>query len=251
MRLVQLVNCLIGKLLHCWQNISQYALRNTQYQIFLFLFTVSSPVLAQQLNIIEKPIIFDATRTQLSIDYLKSRHELVQKTPIISPVMIVLHWTASKTLMGTYNAFNHSILPGDRKAIASASKLNVSSHYLVDRDGSIYQLLPDTTFARHVIGLNYCAIGIENVGSSNYPLTKAQLLANEKLIRYLAKKYPIQYLIGHYEHTQFKNTSLWRESNPYYHSDKSDPGKSFMKSIREELQDLDLKGAPVNYQIGK
>jgi N-acetylmuramoyl-L-alanine amidase len=128
-------------------------------------------------------------------------------------------------MMGTYNAFNRSILPSDRKAISGASSLNVSSHYLVDRDGTIYQLLPDTTFARHVIGLNYCAIGIENVGSNDYPLTPAQLLANEKLIRYLAKKYPIQYLIGHYEHTLFKNTSLWRETNPYYHSDKSDPGK--------------------------
>lgn len=200
---------------------------------------------AQAPAIIEKPIIFDATRTQLSIDYLKRRHNLIQKEPTINPVMIVLHWTASKTLMGTYNAFNRSILPLDRKAIAGASSLNVSSHYLVDRDGTIYQLLPDTTFARHVIGLNYCAIGIENVGSNNFPLTRAQLSANEKLIRYLCRKYPIQYLIGHYEHTLFKNTSLWRETNPYYHSDKTDPGKIFMKNIREELQDLDLKGAPV------
>lgn len=200
---------------------------------------------AQKPQIIEKPIIFDATRTRLSIDYLKRRHNLVQKTPSIKPIMIVLHWTASKTMMGTYNAFNRSILPSDRKVIAGASSLNVSSHFLVDRDGTIYQLLPDTTFARHVIGLNYCAIGIENVGSNDYPLTKAQLLANEKLIRYLSKAYPIQYLIGHYEHTLFKNTSLWRETNPYYQSNKSDPGKTFMKQIREELQDLNLKGPPV------
>ncbi|RZJ19828.1 MAG: N-acetylmuramoyl-L-alanine amidase [Acinetobacter sp.] len=213
--------------------------------LFLILIFISVNAVAQQIKIIEKPIIFDATRTQLSLDYLKRRHNLVQKTPTIVPAMIVLHWTASKTMMGTYNAFNKSILPSSRKAIASASSLNVSSHYLVDRDGSIYQLLPDTTFARHVIGLNYCAIGIENIGSDNYPLTKAQLLTNEKLVRYLAAKYKIQYLIGHYEHTLFKNTSLWRETNPYYHSDKIDPGKTFMKNIREELQDLNLKGAPV------
>lgn len=208
------------------------------------LMSLSLSSFAQQVKIIDKPIIFDATRTRLSIDYLKRRHNLVQQAPTITPNMIVLHWTASRTLMGTYNAFNRSILPTDRKAIAGASSLNVSSHYLVDRDGTIFQLLPDTTFARHVIGLNYCAIGIENVGSNDFPLTKAQLLANEKLIRYLVKKYQIQYLIGHYEHTLFKNTPLWRETNPYYHSDKSDPGKAFMKSIREELQDLNLKGAP-------
>lgn len=210
----------------------------------LLLLFCTPKLAAQQLNIIEKPIIYDATRTRLSIDYLKRRHDLEQKTATITPKMIVVHWTASRSLMGTYNAFNKSILPSDRKAIANASSLNVSSHYLVDRDGTIYQLLPDTAFARHVIGLNYCAIGIENVGSNDYPLTKAQLFANEKLIRYLCKQYPIQYLIGHYEHTLFKNTSLWRETNPYYHSDKIDPGKSFMKNIREELQDLPLKGAP-------
>jgi N-acetylmuramoyl-L-alanine amidase len=215
-----------------------------RHMLFLAFLLGSSSVFAQQINIIEKPIIYDATRTRLSIDYLKRRHDLVQKTATITPTMIVLHWTASRSLMGTYNAFNKSLLPSDRKSIASASSLNVSSHYLVDRDGTIYQLLPDTAFARHVIGLNYCAIGIENVGSNDFPLTKAQLFANERLIRYLSKKYPIQYLIGHYEHTLFKNTSLWRETNPYYHSDKSDPGKIFMKNIREELQDLALKGAP-------
>jgi N-acetyl-anhydromuramyl-L-alanine amidase AmpD len=215
------------------------------YCFALLLFLGISAVKAQQPKIIDKPIIFDATRTRLSIDYLKRRHDLIQKAPVIKPTMIVLHWTASKTMMGTYNAFNKSILPSDRKAIAGASSLNVSSHFLVDRDGTIYQLLPDTTFARHVIGLNYCAIGIENVGSNTYPLTQAQLFANEKLVRYLTKKYPIQYLIGHYEHTLFKNTSLWRETNPYYRSDKSDPGKTFMKSIREELQDLNLKGPPI------
>ena len=213
--------------------------------LFFFLLLGWNFSFAQHIKIIEKPIIFDATRTKLSLDYLKRRHALVQDLPTIVPTMIVLHWTASKSLMGTYNAFNKSILPSGRKNLTGASSLNVSSHFLVDRDGSIYQLLPDTIFARHVIGLNYCAIGIENVGSNDYPLTKAQLLANEKLVRYLSKKYNIQYLIGHYEHTLFKNTPMWRETNPYYHSDKIDPGKSFMKNIREELQDLNLKGAPV------
>lgn len=213
--------------------------------LLILLIVCTKLSFAQQIKIIEKPIIFDATRTRLSLDYLKRRHSLIQKEPTINPTMIVLHWTASKSLMGTYNAFNKSILPSGRKNLTGASSLNVSSHFLVDRNGTIYQLLPDTIFARHVIGLNYCAIGIENVGSNDYPLTKAQLLANEKLVRYLAKKYKIQYLIGHYEHTLFKNTSMWRETNPYYQSGKIDPGKTFMRNIREELQDLNLKGAPI------
>jgi len=58
-------------------------------------------------------------------------------------------------------------------------------HYLIDRDGTIFQQLPDTVFARHVIGLNHCTIGVENVGGGKDPLTKAQLKAKEQLIRYL------------------------------------------------------------------
>ena len=191
-----------------------------------------------------KPIVFDSVRSQLSLQYLQQRHGLIQSQPTIKPVMIVLHWTAIPSLEKTFDVFNRSTLPVARKQIASASTLNVSSQYLVDRDGTIFQLLPDTVFARHVIGLNYCAIGVENVGSNDNPLTEAQLEANEQLIRYLKTKYAIEYVIGHYEYKQFIGTPLWRESDPEYLTEKTDPGISFMKRIRERIKDLNIKGAP-------
>ncbi len=46
--------------------------------------------------------------------------------------------------------------------------------------------MPENYMARHVIGLNYYSIGIENVGGKNNrkeDLTKAQLESNIKLIR--------------------------------------------------------------------
>jgi N-acetylmuramoyl-L-alanine amidase len=95
-----------------------------------------------------------------------------------------------------------------------------------------------------VIGLNYCAIGVENVGSDNNPLTPAQLMANEQLIRYLVHKYPIQYVIGHYEYNLFRGTALWKESDPGYSTEKTDPGVDFMEKMRERIKDLNLKGAP-------
>lgn len=57
--------------------------------------------------------------------------------------------------------------------MAGSSALNVSTQFLVDRDGTIFRLLPDTTFARHVIGLNHLAIGIENIGCDDMPVTQA------------------------------------------------------------------------------
>lgn len=220
----------------------------TKIKITLFsLFISFSFCSSQEIKIIDKPITYDSTRVRLSLEYLKERHCIHQNTPTIQPKIIVLHWTAAKTFSSTFNAFYPAKLPnGDRKDIAAVSSLNTSSQFLIDRDGTIYRLMPENYFARHVIGLNYCAIGVENVGSANFPLTDAQLKANEALVRYLKKKYDIQYLIGHYEYSKFKDTPLWKETNPNYLTGKSDPGADFMKKIREDLKDLALKGVPTD-----
>jgi N-acetyl-anhydromuramyl-L-alanine amidase AmpD len=213
--------------------------------LFILLCFSSFLVLAQEIKIIDKPIIFDSTRVRLSLEYLKERHGIIQSTPTIQPKIVVLHWTAAKTFSSTFNAFYPSKLPnGDRKDIAKVSSLNTSSQFLIDRDGTIYRLMPENYFARHVIGLNYCAIGVENVGSADFPLTDAQLKANEQLVRYLKKKYKIEYLIGHYEYSKFKGTTLWKETNPNYLTGKNDPGVDFMQRIRYKLKDLALKGVP-------
>ena len=194
-------------------------------------------------RIIEKPITWNAEREQLSLNYLKERHGLVQSTATIKPQMVVVHWTAIPTIEVTFDVFNPITL-GGRADLTGASNLNVSSQFLIDRDGTVFRLLPETTFARHVIGLNYLAIGIENIGSDDMPLTNAQLAANEKLIRYLKRKYPIDYVIGHHEYQRFQNTDLWKETDPNYRTAKSDPGDSFMNRLRKKLTDINLKPLP-------
>ena len=127
----------------------------------------------------------------------------------------------------------------------TSTALNVSAHFLVDRDGTIHQLLPDTTFARHVIGLNHCAIGIENVGNgTDLPLTDAQFESNVALIRMLHEKHDIEYLVGHHEYTQFIDHPLWKESDSGYLTDKEDPGDEFMTRLRSTLADLNIKAPP-------
>jgi N-acetyl-anhydromuramyl-L-alanine amidase AmpD len=195
------------------------------------------------LRIFDKPITWNAEREQLSLNYLKERHGLVQTTATIKPQMVVVHWTAIPTIEVTFDVFNPITL-GGRADLTGASNLNVSSQFLIDRDGTIFRLLPETTFARHVIGLNYLAIGIENIGSDDMPLTKAQLDANEKLIRYLKRKYPIDYVIGHHEYQRFQKTALWKETDPNYRTVKSDPGDTFMNKLRKKLSDLNLSPLP-------
>ncbi|MBV1910885.1 MAG: N-acetylmuramoyl-L-alanine amidase [Kangiellaceae bacterium] len=227
---------------------------------FIFLFMASNSFAAKSdqakdenegqvsavLKIIERPIIFNKEREKLSLEYLQQRYAMVQNKATISPKMVVVHWTAIDSLEDSFRVFNTPRLPSSREKISSASALNVSAHFLIDRDGSIYQLLPETTFARHVIGLNHSAIGIENVGNgSDLPLTKEQLEANINLIKQLATRHPIEYVIGHFEYKQFIGHSLWKEKDPGYLTQKTDPGLSFIKKVRSGLSALQLKLLPL------
>lgn len=196
-------------------------------------------------SIVDKPIVFNEERELLTLEYLQQRYGLEADRPKIIPKMIVLHWTVIPTFEKSFAAFENPTLPNWRPDIKSVSGLNVSSQFMVDRDGTIYRLLPETTMARHVIGLNHCAIGVENVGGDKeQPLTKAQLKSNIWLVRYLAEKYDIDYLIGHYEYTFFENHPLWLEKDSGYRSVKTDPGADFMEKVRNAVNDLNFKPVP-------
>jgi hypothetical protein len=196
-------------------------------------------------EIVQTPIVFGARREELSLQYMRERYGIVRENATINPQMIVVHWTAIRTFEETFDAFNPEELPQARNAIGSAGALNVSSQFLIDRDGTIHQLLPETTFARHVIGLNYCAIGIENVGNgTDLPLTDAQFESNVALIEMLNEKYDIEYLIGHHEYSMFIGHPLWKESDPGYLTEKVDPGDEFMGRLRTRLDTAGFKGPP-------
>ena len=196
------------------------------------------------LTIIDRPVPFSEERTQLTRDYIREHYGVEASSIEIVPRIIVLHWTAGTTLQGDYNTFVPATLRG-RADLAKASALNVGIQFLVDRDGTIYRLMPETWMARHVIGLNYNAIGVENVGGVKdvADLTPQQLDANIRLVRYLAKKYPtINYLIGHHEYRTFEGHPLWLERDTAYRTTKSDPGESFMQAVRAAVRDRNLKG---------
>jgi len=212
---------------------------------FLFLLIGSFSIAQKnEIKIISKPISYNEERVRLSLEYLKDHHGLVQKTPVIVPKMVVLHYTAGGTVESNYKYFNKTHLENTRNTLKKQSNLNVSSQFIIDRDGTIYQLMEPNMFARHTIGLNYCAIGIENIGGKKQPLTKEQVEANAQLVRYLTQKYKIEYLIGHSEYGVFRNSNLWKESDTKYFTGKEDPGKDFMTKVRQKVSDLKLKDKP-------
>jgi N-acetyl-anhydromuramyl-L-alanine amidase AmpD len=74
---------------------------------------------------------------------------------------------------------------------------------VIDRDGTIYQLVPRTIMCRHTVGLNYTALGIEHVGSSDAQVlgNARQMAASLRLTRWLRCRYSIgvENVIGHAE----------------------------------------------------
>jgi N-acetyl-anhydromuramyl-L-alanine amidase AmpD len=186
-----------------------------------------------------RPIPFGADREQLTLRYIRAHYDSAATSIAIHPEMIVVHWTSTRTFAEAYAEFTPTELPPSRAELEKAGPLNVSAHYMIDRDGTIYRLLPDSIMARHVIGLNRLALGIENVGGSRMPLTDAQLQANVALIRCLESTYPsIRYVIGHFEYGEFRRTPLWQERDTSYFTKKDDPGESFMRRLRQSLPTL-------------
>ena len=100
--------------------------------------------------------------------------------------MIVLHSTTAATVEGTINWFLDP-------------KSQVSAHYVVDRNGDIYQIVRDECSAWHAKAINSRSIGIEHVGTASDRLTDAQSRASAQLVRWLAAQYgiPAANVLGH------------------------------------------------------
>ena len=213
------------------------------YKIFIFSILLQLSLFA--LTIEQTPIKFEKKRIELTKEYIKIHYNLDVADIKIIPKIIVLHHTAINSYEKSLGRFTSQILLTDRPEIASAGAVNVSAHFMVEKDGTIHQLMPLNFMARHVIGLNYNAIGIENVGGENSVdnLTKAQLEANIFLVNYLKKEFKtIEYVIGHYEYRCFEGTKLWLELDPNYRTKKDDPSVRFMNELRSDINGF--KSAP-------
>ncbi len=201
--------------------------KNTSVGIVNRFRTVTAPV------IVDKPVRLTENRERLMREYSLEHYR--EEMTEIAPRAVIVHWTESPDWQGVYEYFY-------KESMADGT-LNVCSQFLVDRDGTIYRLTPETMMDRHAIGYNWCAIGIENVGGvrNEENLTKAQLRANVILICYLKEKYPaIRYVWGHYQQTEARKSGLYREAVPGYFSNKVDPGPKFMAALQKKLKESGL-----------
>ena len=181
----------------------------------------------------EAPLDWTDERAALTIEYRRA-HEGGESLAITPKVVVVHHTGGGGPWKATWRYFNKPLIEAARGKRARAGRVNVSSHFLVDRDGTIYRLQPETRFARHAVGMNHVAIGIENVGDgAKHKLTDAQLEADARLIRWLRGRYAIEHVVGPHEITD--ETPYFKELDPKYRNQKPDPGAAFMRRLRDRL----------------
>jgi N-acetylmuramoyl-L-alanine amidase len=147
-------------------------------------------------RIVWKPIPFGAKRKAETAQYAE-RHYGVP-TWVLRPKVIVEHFTANESFTGTWNTF-----AADTPDPELGQLPGTCAHFVIDRDGTIYQLVPLNVMCRHTVGLNDVAIGIEHVGTSDAEVLHdaAQIRSSLLLTRWLMERFHISLanVIGHNE----------------------------------------------------
>jgi hypothetical protein len=155
--------------------------------------------------IVQKPIPFTAQRKAETAGYAK-RHYGIDSWRLVHPHVIVEHYTASDSFSSAWSTFAADTPDSELHELPGTC-----AHFVIDTDGTIYQLVPTTVICRHTVGLNYTGIGIEHVGTSDQEILSnpRQLAASLKLTLWLMATDHIQLrnVIGH-------NESL---TSPYHH----------------------------------
>jgi beta-N-acetylhexosaminidase len=165
-------------------------------RILLALFIAAAIVPAKP-PVVWKPIPFDAHRRAEMAQYAV-RHYGLHTWRLDHPKVIVEHYTASTSFSSAWSTFARDARDAELHELPGTC-----AHFIVDRDGTIYQLVPLNTMCRHTVGLNWTAIGIEHVGTSDGAILQSpkQIAASLTLTLWLMHRFGISLpnVIGHNE----------------------------------------------------
>ena len=144
-----------------------------------------------------QPIPFPAKRKLETAAYAKW-HYGHATWRLRHPRVIVEHVTQSTTFRSAYATFAPDVPDSELHELPGTC-----AHFVIDTDGTIYQLVPLSIRCRHTVGLNWTAIGIEHVGMSDVDVLSnpRQMAASLALTAWLMRVYRIRLgdVIGHHE----------------------------------------------------
>jgi len=150
----------------------------------------------------------------------KNDFKIIQK-----PVSWGYSSSRSRTVDAIIIHSSYNALGGDKynlnKLMSEYKEYGVSPHYLIDREGKIYQLVKDDNIAYHAgesktpdgrINVNNFSIGIELMNTESDKYTDNQYDSLNYLISYIKKDYKIKYVLGHNQIASVRKTDPWNFS---------------------------------------
>ncbi len=184
-------------------------------------------------HIVAKPIPYGSQRRAEMAAYSKRHYGL--NSWVLHPKVIVEHYTGGESFSAAWNTFASNAPDPELGELPGTC-----AHFIVDKDGTIYQLVPLTIMCRHTVGLNYVAIGIEHVGTSDEEILhdKAQMSASLALTAWLVHRFHIKLrnVIGHNESL---SSPYHRERyKPWAHQTHADWKHADMRIYRAKLRAL-------------
>ncbi len=188
---------------------------------------------------VAKPIPYGPERRADMADYAQ-RHYGFHDHRLLKPRVIVQHYTVMSSFAPVFDYFSRNQPDPELNELPG-----VCSHYVIDRDGTTYRLVPASVMCRHTVGLNWTAIGIEHVGMSDAQVmgNRRQLAASLRLTRALQGRFRIRTpnVIGHNENRQSR---FHRERVPRLRNQTHlDFPRAVMRSYRRRLERLPAPGS--------
>jgi beta-N-acetylhexosaminidase len=166
--------------------------------VFVTVLTVAALLApASRPHIVQKRIPFPPKREREMRSYA-IRHYGIHTFLLRHPKVIVEHYTETSSFSPVWNTFAQDVPDVELHELPQ-----VCAHYVIDRAGTIYELVPPNIMCRHTVGLNWTAIGIEHVGTSDAQVMgdRRELRASLRLTGWLQQRYGIitRNVIGHAE----------------------------------------------------
>jgi N-acetyl-anhydromuramyl-L-alanine amidase AmpD len=122
----------------------------------------------------------------------------------------------------TFNASFPNIQQPDTFSVEGVlqqfEQYGVAAHYLIGRDGNVYELVEPNNIAFHagksqlpdgIADVNPCSIGIEIMCTYTVGPNEAQYASLRKLIDQLDAEYKFKYILGHFDISPGRKTDPW------------------------------------------
>ena len=160
------------------------------------------------------------------------------------PSMLVMHYTVVPSASATWNGFRRgaNMSAGDYGTVRG----HVSVQLMIDKDGTIYKLMPLNRRCTGAYGVNHVALSVEMVARTESDLLSRpeQVLSSFRLARYLMSRFdiPLKKVVSHAEVGRGEvpeyldlADSAWPDRYPPS-SARTDPGETYMAWLRKWLR---------------